>query len=911
MFLHRVKVENWRAIRDPIDLLDLSPQINVIHGPNEAGKSSVMDAICRGFFDRHKTASMRDRQPWGTSLGPTVELAFEIDHQKWKLMKRFVVDADCELRRWRDGAWEKVAQGQNSDDQIVALAHGAASGRGLTGSDQWGLGQVLWVCQGEATQINVGDSQQARLREALKITLDSNQGHAIEQLIEAWYQMVYTPGGAFRGGQNKAEVAVLEDKVEERRRGVADLRTREAALQLSAHELAASEADQEAAQGELNQAQADLGTTRQKMQGLQEERRRYLEIESAANIARAEWERLNVHSTCVRKADEAIREAEKAIRIHSPQMRKAQEQLSTAETACTAMSLERDQYRVAAKRADEVHAGAERLVKYREVQQALTDATKGLKAATTVKKKLEMTEADLASLKAPSSRQMKTLRELSQQIEKKRSELDAASLTVRVEPKRAIRVQIEIDASASLASTLKSPKEFKANGSMSIAIDGVGDFLVRAGDSDAASVADALAKLRSKWNEEIAAFGSKDLSGLESLATQRIQIDQRIAELREQQSEQDEVADLASRLQEYEREIQVLMTEDNTLSARTEGLDDAKAEFSHTKSGRAGAIKQVREAERRFDETQESLRSAIKTHGEAEKQQASMSGILKDRTTQASTLRAEDGMTDAARAHALAQALLTMDAAIQRLGATPKPLVEDLAQEIRQLDSTTRSLQEEIRRLAETNGRLKDQVEREGGEGLYSKLVEALEEQEMLQRQLDLAKLNAEAIKVLWQTLKEQKAQVFESVVRPVRHMVEGMMEQIVGPKYDRVGFDENLMPTHVHPANRDEEASVGDLSFGTQEQLMLLVRLALARLLSRSIGRQCVMLDDPLVNADRARQRAALRILADAAADTQIVIFTCHPVAYEGLDNCKHYDLRAMMETKAKAQRPSVALEE
>ena len=64
----------------------------------------------------------------------------------------------------------------------------------------------------------------------------------------------------------------------------------------------------------------------------------------------------------------------------------------------------------------------------------------------------------------------------------------------------------------------------------------------------------------------------------------------------------------------------------------------------------------------------------------------------------------------------------------------------------------------------------------------------------------------------------------------------------------------------------------------------MLLIRLALARLLGAEDDRQCVILDDPLVNTDRRRQRAALRTLQQVAQYTQISVFTCHPVAYEGV---------------------------
>lgn len=80
MILQRIRVENWRSLVEPVELADLSPGLNLIYGPKRGGKSTLMDAVCRGFFDRHNTAgeAMKNRQPWGTSLGPSVTIEFEV-----------------------------------------------------------------------------------------------------------------------------------------------------------------------------------------------------------------------------------------------------------------------------------------------------------------------------------------------------------------------------------------------------------------------------------------------------------------------------------------------------------------------------------------------------------------------------------------------------------------------------------------------------------------------------------------------------------------------------------------------------------------------------------------------------------------------------------------------------------------
>ena len=75
-------------------------------------------------------------------------------------------------------------------------------------------------------------------------------------------------------------------------------------------------------------------------------------------------------------------------------------------------------------------------------------------------------------------------------------------------------------------------------------------------------------------------------------------------------------------------------------------------------------------------------------------------------------------------------------------------------------------------------------------------------------------------------------------------------------------------------------------LSLGTREQLAVVVRLALARLLQDKEGQSpCLVLDDALVYADEARLEVMKTILQQAGRDQQILILTCRPRDYRGLE--------------------------
>ncbi|MFB5663179.1 AAA family ATPase [Alteribacillus sp. HJP-4] len=69
---------------------------------------------------------------------------------------------------------------------------------------------------------------------------------------------------------------------------------------------------------------------------------------------------------------------------------------------------------------------------------------------------------------------------------------------------------------------------------------------------------------------------------------------------------------------------------------------------------------------------------------------------------------------------------------------------------------------------------------------------------------------------------------------------------------------------------------SVEELSRGTAEQLYLSLRLALAEVYNQYSVFPLIM-DDPFVNFDSSRKKAAFRLLNEISAERQVIYFTCH----------------------------------
>jgi len=106
-------------------------------------------------------------------------------------------------------------------------------------------------------------------------------------------------------------------------------------------------------------------------------------------------------------------------------------------------------------------------------------------------------------------------------------------------------------------------------------------------------------------------------------------------------------------------------------------------------------------------------------------------------------------------------------------------------------------------------------------------------------------------------------------------------LPRITGGRYARATVGDTLDIMVVVPET-GALVSVEALSRGTQDQIALVERLALARMLDPTTGSAPLLLDDPLGHTDPERRRQALELIAELAASRQIVLTTEDPTVAE-----------------------------
>ena len=127
----------------------------VIHGDNEQGKSTILEALHQVLFIKHnsKATQVRASQPLGTDIGPEVCVKVAFGHTECQLRKKWLRGAKAELQI----RGEKPYTGAQAEEKFTEL---------FANHVDVSLFQALFTKQGELAT-TLGVSQIAPLRTAL------------------------------------------------------------------------------------------------------------------------------------------------------------------------------------------------------------------------------------------------------------------------------------------------------------------------------------------------------------------------------------------------------------------------------------------------------------------------------------------------------------------------------------------------------------------------------------------------------------------------------------------------------------------------------------------------------------------------------------------------------------------------
>ncbi|MCC6184193.1 MAG: AAA family ATPase [Microthrixaceae bacterium] len=122
--------------------------------------------------------------------------------------------------------------------------------------------------------------------------------------------------------------------------------------------------------------------------------------------------------------------------------------------------------------------------------------------------------------------------------------------------------------------------------------------------------------------------------------------------------------------------------------------------------------------------------------------------------------------------------------------------------------------------------------------------------------------------------MSRAQERVHRDIAPLLRETLVRRLPAVTAGRYTDVAVDPQTLAVRVRGASGQWRAA-RMLSFGTAEQIHLLLRLALVELLTADHDTCPLLLDDVTVHADDERTRAILEVLREASATRQVVLFT------------------------------------
>ncbi|MCA8937004.1 MAG: AAA family ATPase [Planctomycetes bacterium] len=896
MILTRLTLKDWKHLKF-VRLPEFKPGINVIHGPNRAGKSTIAEAIRFTLVDFDHNSGRREVQaltPWIGGGLPSAEVGFVVNSKPWTLEKRFSKNKDGGSELFGDGANKPTAEGKEATTEVQRLLGVAKSSEGLGG--------LLWMNQGDvqvpAVDTPLGDALRQRLG-VLVASGDSSFRKRLGGRLEQWF----TP----KGKDTKA-VTEREKQIEELRDEVRSLRKKreDAAYLVDEHEN--KRVEHQNAHEAVEASKDTIKNLEPKVKALDERKNQLKDIERRQRENEKQQEDANADVQDVRTKAKEVETAEVAATTALEALEPLKEKLD----GCEKELLEAKASVVEVEERDtelrKLEARVAALRKLEEIERDLPVKRKAVESASEIINQIGTLKEEIAGIGPCDENDRVRLDSLVEELRNVEADLRASAVNVSLSPDADTRVELVADGENQdehLSSGTGHKVQFLREAEFRL--HGWGAINIKRGDAEGS--------LREQEQERDRLRGEiDDLVGLLSLTkVERGKWSSELVQRAEtKKSKQAELKQLDKQLEKdapdgVETLVAAVNRNEEELAKRKKGIglvDDASILDELEKLGGVESERSILDAELRRarsardtaqqnrDSVSDRFIQAEKAHSDAEGKAGSARELLKDANNRTD---GEDALKTRIAKLSEQKEELDKELAAAQLTDDEARLEETLAQERQALTKRSAREREISDRLRGIEGELKMY------EGLHGELAAAEQRLTQMEAATRRDKLDAEAHRLICDWFDEAQEAATQRSLAPVSDLVHRWLRILNGDDQAKIEFDGSSLTVQSLNVSNEARALESATSYGEREQIGTLVRLAYAAVLAKDEP-QAVILDDPLAHSDPARHRRMLDVLSDAAKQNlQLIVMTCHPERFDQLTDAHHIDLQqAKTETVA-----------
>ena len=868
MRIHSLRLTNYRGI-DKSEVLFSPIGLTIVEGPNEIGKSSLSEAIRLLFeyLDSSKRNEVKAIKPVMSDVGSEIELEAESGPYVFRYFKRFLNKPETTLTIMKPKLENHT--GREAHERAEEIL------RETIDIDLW---KALSIQQGEAIQ-QADLSKQTSLSAALDIVAGGHRSDLREESlfdnVREEYGRYFTEKGSEKKelqesqkaqAESETEVTFLETQIQNLEKDIvcaADLSRELERLKKQEQDLHVDVAEYIKSLDKIKGLETVLETHRLKLESAQkseqvakrdkEERQDLIDLGAKARKAHVELCESSTSSTAIVKKAEKDLDKAQSEATKTEAGRKESElllNLHRADLDYFNKKLHLDQLKERKDRIDrarEESALADELLNKTSIDKNTLETIKTAEMELiTAKAKLETGVPNVL---------LRGLTNFELQIDdKKATVLKDEELSLSVSDRVRVTIpgslQIDVTAGSSSSDLLKKVEEAKQK---------LDDVCNNAGVSNADEARKSY-DVRREALQAIARQKEIETENLRDLTYDEVQR---------------KVIGLGKGVPAY-------LTARILIPKLPENLEAAKGEQQRAEGDLEKANKEWEEARMKLDEAR-NVRDGLREQYQKVKVKLSLKAEELNRAVD-ELVRRRKIISDGDLESEHSKFTKLVHAEKENVKSAETDLSDKEPDRVKALAETAKGSLGTVEKKREAaqnkNTEVRTRLKIFGEEGLHEKLHVAQSHLDYTRQENTAMIRRAQAAKLLYLTMKEERDKVRRAYVAPLKEKIERLGRLVFNDSFEvEVTEDLSVASRTMDGSNVPFES----LSGGTKEQISLISRLACAMTVSKN-GGASLILDDALGYTDPERLKLMGVVLAKAGKECQIIILTCVPDRYSNV---------------------------
>lgn len=879
MKLTRVTLEGCGRFGTLARIEGFGSGVNILSAGNEAGKSTLFRAIRTCLFERHNTSNkdVAALATEGLTLPVTITVAFEKGGKAYEIRKSFLRSKSASLSR--DGV--EIARNAEADEEVWKLL--GIEHRSARALDEAAYG-VLWVAQGHSFHTpDPSEGAKSVLNSVIQQEVGTLVGGERARLL---LNAVNEELGRYitKGGQPKAN-GPLDAAQKDGSRLTAERMEAETRLEALRKKLggleslrreyktASEPAALKALEDQLAEARRVLGEAEKAAEQI---KRLTAEERQAHQLCEAQQEKLKARKEQAALIDGQRQRLKEIATLLTPlveqdasTLRSLQE--ASAESARRDVALQALEAREA--ELQRLEALSQKLARKAELEKRLAQLEDFSRRAAANAAALKASGVDDAVMKSLETIEREELRIHAA------AEAGAARVTVATRPGVLVTVNGAV-VEGTAAQPVTEPLMIAVGSDVSITVS------PPAGALDAA--AGEIAKFRDKLKALLARHGVSSVAELRQRHGDHLVLENTARDLRAERSALGAGQDPTEEIAQLDAAISAITAEAQRLMPPGSGPlpgPEAIAVQRQTIAEKRSALRAERSSlEAQIGAHKDALTKLANTRGTLSGQTAEISArldsalvLLPDETRTAVIKSCEEELERRSDAHRIKAAALEH-------GQASAPGADEADRQRNRADRLASALKiqtDKIDDLRQAIARLEGEVQVAGGEGLGELVATLRLQQEVAISETKRLGERVEVLKLLRTTVESCYARRREQLNAPLLRHLKPFLHDVF-PEAD-ITLGEDFAVSALSRSSPQGEA-FGRLSLGTQEQIAVLVRLAMGAMICERGEDVPVIMDDALVFSDDARIEQMFDAIARAGRKQQVIVFTCRARSFASL---------------------------